>query len=250
MCGRYRLRSDKQRIAEAFAVHADLEHLYLQPEDDIAPGSIRPVVSLDREGERRIELMRWGFALPDRLLFNARSEGIESAKFWKEPFGKRRCIVPADAFFEWQKAQTDKQSESSRQPETAERSEPGDPTGLSGRSALDGRSKTGKKLKFEFTVRGRRPFGMAGLWSPWKNPKTDAWEPTFAILTGEANAVMQPVHDRQPTILEPRDYEEYLSGSDRPPTHLLRLLSEEGLRSQRTELDPTPAEQASLFDRG
>lgn len=224
MCGRYRLRSDKQRIAEAFAVHADLEHLYLQPDDDIAPGSIQPVVSLDRNGERHIELMRWGFKLPDRLLFNARSEGIESAKFWKEPFGKRRCIVPADAFFEWQKMQVDRQSEMFAQAKSGEQSRLGKPL------------KTGKRPKFEFTVSAQRPFGMAGVWSPWKNPKTDAWERTFAILTGEANAVMRPIHDRQPTILEPGDYEEYLTPSGRPPTHLLRILPEEELKLQHSDL--------------
>lgn len=236
MCGRYRLRSDKQRIAEAFAVHADLEHLYLQPDDDIAPGSIQPVVSLDRDGERHIELMRWGFKLPDRLLFNARSEGIESAKFWKEPFSKRRCIIPADAFFEWQKNRADRQSEMHGQTNSGEQSPLGKPL------------KTGKKPKFEFTVPGRRPFAMAGLWSPWKNPKTDAWEPTFAILTGEANAVMRPIHDRQPTILEPRDYEEYLSATNRPPTHLLRILPEEEMTFQPTDLDTRPDEQPALFD--
>jgi len=94
MCGRYRRRSDKQRIADAFAVSAGLEELDLTPEDDIAPGSIQPVVAINQDGERQIELMRWGFKLPDRLLFNARSEGIESSKFWKDSFEERRCIVP------------------------------------------------------------------------------------------------------------------------------------------------------------
>jgi putative SOS response-associated peptidase YedK len=104
MCGRYRRKSDKQRIAEAFQASVGLEELYLEPEDDIAPGSMQPVVYLNQGGERQIEMMRWGFKLPDRLLFNARSEGIETAKFWEEPFRKRRCIVPADAIFEWQEA--------------------------------------------------------------------------------------------------------------------------------------------------
>ncbi len=101
MCGRYQRRSDKQRIAEAFQIGAGLEELYLDPEDDIAPGSIQPVVRINKDGERQIELMRWGFKLPDRLFFNARSEGIESAKFWKDSFSKRRCIIPADSFYEW-----------------------------------------------------------------------------------------------------------------------------------------------------
>jgi putative SOS response-associated peptidase YedK len=97
MCGRYRRKSDKQRIADVFAVTAGLEELDLASEDDIAPGSIQPVVAINQDGERQIELMRWGFKLPDRLLFNARAEGIESSKFWKDSFKERRCIVPADA---------------------------------------------------------------------------------------------------------------------------------------------------------
>jgi putative SOS response-associated peptidase YedK len=64
--------------------------------------------------------------------------------------------------------------------------------------------ESGKKPKFEFTVAGRRPFGIAGLWSPWRNPKTGEWENTFAIVTGEANPMMLPIHNRQPTILAAR----------------------------------------------
>ena len=74
MCGRYKRRSDKQRIAEAFHVSIGLDELNLHPEEDIAPGSVQPVI-FENDGERQIEMMRWGFKLPDRLLFNARSEG-------------------------------------------------------------------------------------------------------------------------------------------------------------------------------
>ncbi len=212
MCGRYKRRSDKQRIAEMFQVRVGLEELYLDPEDDIGPGSVQPVVLTNDEGERQIEIMRWGFKLPDRLLFNARSEGIDAAKFWGERFRTGRCIVPADAFFEWVKA------------------------------------AKGPKPKYEFAVRDREPFGMAGLWSSWKNPKTDKWEDTFAVLTGDANGVMQPVHNRQPIILEPREYAEYLAPSDRPPTHLLRVLPDEELKSQLISNDNITQQQASLFD--
>lgn len=213
MCGRYRRRSDKQRIAEAFEVGVGLEELYLEPDDDIAPGSTQPVVFASQSGERGIELMRWGFKTPDRLLFNARSEDITAANFWKDSLSKRRCIVPADSFYEWEKV------------------------------------KNGKKPKFEFSIPDREPFGMAGVWSSWKNPKTGQREPTFAILTGEANSVMRPVHDRQPTILEPRDYEEWLSESERPPIHLLRLLPDEEMKSKLIESKSEIAEeQANLFD--
>jgi putative SOS response-associated peptidase YedK len=84
--------------------------------------------------------MRWGFKLPDRLLFNARSEGIETSKFWKDAFLKGRVTVPADAIFEWKEM-----------------------------------PKGQKKPRYEFTLTGHEPFGMAGLWKLWKNPKTDQW---------------------------------------------------------------------------
>ena len=61
MCGRYRRRSDKQRIAELFAASAGLEEIYFGPEDDDAPGSMQPVIRINSRGERKISLMRWGF---------------------------------------------------------------------------------------------------------------------------------------------------------------------------------------------
>jgi len=214
MCGRYRRRSDKQRIVEAFELGMDLEDLYLEPEDDIAPGSMQPVVFANDAGERTLELMRWGFKTPDRLLFNARSEDIATRNFWKASFSKRRCIVPADSFYEWPK------------------------------------EKGRQKQKYEFTIPGREPFGMAGVWSDWKNPKTGEQEPTFAILTEEANGVMRPIHDRQPAILEPRDYQEWLSETERPPVHLIRLLPEEAMQASLAgSASEIVEQQGNLFDK-
>jgi hypothetical protein len=80
------------------------------------------------------------------------------------------------------------------------------PMHCSGRQFLEWqKTQQGKKPKFEFTVRGDKSFGMAGLWTPWKNPRTNQWKDTFAIVTVEANETMMPVHDRQPAILAPRD---------------------------------------------
>jgi putative SOS response-associated peptidase YedK len=212
MCGRYRRRSDKQRIAEAFETGMGLEDLYLEPDDDIAPGSMQPVVYRHSSGERALALMRWGFKTPDRLLFNTRSETVTTANFWKDSFLKRRCLVPADGFYEWTK------------------------------------EKGREKVKLAFTVPEREPFGLAGVWSSWKNPKTGEREPTFSILTGEANGVMRAIHDRQPIIAEPRDYGEWLAESDRPPLHLLRLLPDEELRSEPAEPEEKAAQQqAEIF---
>jgi putative SOS response-associated peptidase YedK len=213
MCGRYR-KGNKQKIAEAFGITTGLDELDLGPDEDAAPGSIQPVVSISPDGERQLELMRWGFKLPDRLLFNARSEGIETSKFWKDAFLKGRIIVPADAIFEWMEM-----------------------------------PKGHKKPKYGFTVMGQETFGMAGVWKLWKNPKTDEWERTFAVLTGEPNELMQPIHDRMTTFLKPRDYAEYLEPSERPPLHLLRILPAEEMNSSLLEKANVTNAQVSLFDR-
>ena len=216
VCGRYRRRSDKQRIAEAFQIGAGLDDLYLGPDDDVAPGSIQPVVLVNQNGEREIAPMRWGFKLPQRFLFNARSEEITRAPFWKDAFQQRRCIVPADAFFEWRDAA----------------------------DIAPGR----KKIKYEIAVPGREPFGMAGVWKLWKNPKTDQWERTFAVLTGEPNELVQPIHNRMTTILEPRDYAEYLAAAERPPVHLLRIVPAEKMRATPLDEIESPSAQLGLFD--
>jgi len=211
MCGRYRRRSDKQRIVEAFEVGMGLEEIYFDPEDDIAPGSIQPVILTNDAGERAIAPMRWGFKLPDRHLFTARSETIDHARFWKESFQLRRCIIPADAIFEWAEV------------------------------------PRGKKPKYEITIPGREPFGIAGVWNLWKNPKNNDMEPTFAVLTGEPNELIKPIHHRMTTIVEPRDYSEYLSSTDRPPLHLLRILPPEAMEVTRVDSPEPEHKQLDLF---
>ena len=215
MCGRYRRKSDKQRIAEVFeragwSRGADLPY---EDGDDLRPQSLQPVILTNDAGERQIELMRWAFKLPDRLLFNARSEGIEQSTFWKESFLTGRCIVPGDAVYEWQEVEKGK-----------------------------------KKPKYEFVIPGQEPFGMAAVWKPWKNPKTDKWEPTFAILTGEPNELMAPIHDRMTTFVEPRDYDEYLAPSERPPIHLLRILPSEKMKATLVGETAITNQQVGLFD--
>jgi putative SOS response-associated peptidase YedK len=207
MCGRYGRRGDKQRIAEAFHVKASLEEVDFDEDFDAAPGSIQPVVRMSDKGERKLSLMRWGFKLPDRLLFNVRSEGITTAKFWKEKFAENRCIVPASSYFEWQDCDTK------------------------------------PKPKYEIVVPGREYFGIAGVWAPWKNPKTDQWEKTFSTFTSEPNALLEKIHIRQPVILEPNEFEEWLAPSERPPVHLLRVLPEEEMKMTLVNPPALPVEK-------
>lgn len=213
MCGRFKRGSDKQRVAEVFHVTAGLDETVFDEGDDLRPQSMQPVIYTNDDGERRVELMRWAFKLPGRLLFNARSEGIEHAKFWKDAFLSGRCILPGDAIYEWQEVEKGK-----------------------------------KKPKYEFIILGQHPFGMAAIWKLWKNPKTQHWEKTFAVLTGEPNELMAPIHDRMTTFLEPRDYDEYLAPAERPPVHLLRILPASRMKARLVDATPISNQQVSLFD--
>jgi putative SOS response-associated peptidase YedK len=215
MCGRYKRKGDKQKVAEAFRVRSGLEETDFNEEEDCAPGTIQPVVCMNDDGERSLTPMHWGFKLPDRFLFNTRSEDVLQANFWKAKFAESRCIIPASSFFEWQDA--------AKSP----------------------------KPKYEITVPAREYFGMAGVWAVWKNPKTSHWEKTFSIFTTEANSAMKPIHDRQPVILEPVDYKEWLTASERPPVHLLRILPDEEMSlSLISNKAMTPNERImkTLFD--
>jgi putative SOS response-associated peptidase YedK len=190
MCGRYEA-GQKQKIAEAFHVSVTLEDHYFGVNVECAPGSIQPVIFM-KDGERQIVETRWGFKFPDRLAFNARSDNLTTSPFWKERM-TQRCIIPASSMLEWKK------------------------------------TASGPKPKYRLSVKGHHVLGMAGLWGPWKNPKMGQWEDTFAIITGEPNSKMSEIHDRQAIILEPREYAEWLNESERPPLHLLRILSDEDL---------------------
>jgi len=211
MCGRYEA-GQKQRIAEAFHVRVELDDAYFAAGTECAPGSIQPVVYM-KDGERVAGEMRWGFKFPDRLVFNARSDNLTASAFWKERLGQR-CIVPASSMLEWKK------------------------TGA------------GPKPKYRLSVKGRHVFGMAGLWGPWKNPRTGMWEDTFAIITSDPNAKVGEIHDRQAIILEPREYTEWFDEVERPPLHLLRTIPSEDLVIDVVEapMEKQEPPQRGLFD--
>ena len=110
MCGRYLRRSDKQRIAEHFRISGDMAELH--PSYNVAPTDFEPVVRLEREtGERELTLMRWGMVpywakSPKDLglsTINAKAESLLAKALWKDPLERRRCLVIADGFYEWQR---------------------------------------------------------------------------------------------------------------------------------------------------
>jgi len=198
MCGRYLRRSDKQRIAEAFHLGQLPEHFILPPDYNVAPATFQPIIRLNRDtGQREVVMMRWGLvpyfakSLDEWKGFstiNAKSESLQERALWRRPFEKRRCLVPADGFYEWKK--------------------------------LDPKTKK----PFAYTLSNGQPFAFGGLWDAWKNPETGDWLQTFAIITTEANELTGQVHDRMPLILHPRDYDRWLQRGEAHnlPVDLLR----------------------------
>jgi putative SOS response-associated peptidase YedK len=195
VCGRYARRSDKQRIADHFRVHGPSLPDF-GPSFNVAPQTFQPVIRLNRHtGEREIVLMRWGlvpfWAKEPKIglsTINAKAETVASAPAFREAFRHRRCLVPADIFFEWQK--------------------------------IDAKTKQ----PFAIALKSGDPYAFAGLWERWRDPNSPVPLETFTVLTTDPNELVEPFHNRMPVILEPRDYERWLTPGDpdRPPLDLLR----------------------------
>ncbi len=194
MCGRFARKSTRKVLADWFG--ADLEEMpWFEPTFNAGPQSIQPVVRLSREGgAREFALLRWGL-VPSwskdgnagYAMINARAEEVASKPAYREALKRRRCLVPADAFYEWQRRD----------------------------------AKT--KQPFALGMRGGEPFALAALWERWKPQEGQPLE-TFTILTTDPNEVMEPIHDRMPVIVERQDYQRWIEPGDpeRPPIDLLR----------------------------
>jgi putative SOS response-associated peptidase YedK len=190
MCGRYGRRADKQRIAEA--MQAGYVNVFedFPPKYNIAPADVQPIVRLSRDtGERELAMMRWGlvpyWAKDVKVGFssiNARAETLTTSAVFREPFQRRRCLVPADWFYEWMK--------------------------------LDAKTKQ----PYAIALKDGALFAFAGLWESWKDKATGQRLETFSIVTTDPNELMEPLHNRMPVILAPKDYERWLAPVD--PAHL------------------------------
>jgi len=195
LCGRYYRRSDKQRIAEAFRVGIPPTFDIL-PSYNIAPQTFQPVVRPDSEtGQRELALLRWGlipfWAKDAKIAYstiNAKAETVATSPAFREALRRRRCLVPADGFYEWEK--------------------------------VDRRTKQ----PYAIGLRSGEPLAFAGLWETWKDKATGQPLETYAIITTEPNELTAPIHNRMPVILAPRDYERWMASADpaQLPVDLLR----------------------------
>lgn len=173
MCGRFSITSPAREIAAAFGV---AEPFDLAPRYNVCPGQDVPVVR-SRHGadERVLDLVRWGLVPwfvkepgPAGRMINARAESAATSPAFREALRRRRCLVPADGFYEWR----------------------------------PGATKKDPKQPFHIHRGDGRPLALAGLWERWKAPDGSRLE-SCTILTTTPNELLAPVHDRMPVILAP-----------------------------------------------
>jgi putative SOS response-associated peptidase YedK len=173
MCGRYTIRQPQRLIDKLFPkkVQADLS----RPRYNIAPTQNVPTLFL-LGGQRVLKDLRWGLvpswaddpAIGNRMI-NARAETIRAKPAFRSAFGKRRCLIPADGFYEWQKL------------------------------------KDGKQPMYVRVDEGQ-PFAFAGLYELW-HPGGDNGLMSRTIITTGPNELMKPIHDRMPVILPEECYD-------------------------------------------
>jgi putative SOS response-associated peptidase YedK len=178
MCGRYRLSRRKQIIEEHFdAVSGDEDWT---PRYNVAPTQPVPAIRQNpKEPVRNLSLLRWGL-IPSwskdssgaARMINARSETVSTLPSFRDALKSRRCLIPADGFYEWQR------KEKAKQP-------------------------------YCFELSNGELFAFAGIWDRWKDPGGN-WIKTCAILTTKPNAIASTIHDRMPAILAPDSYDLWL----------------------------------------
>jgi putative SOS response-associated peptidase YedK len=182
MCGRARLASDYSEIRIQLELGDQFAAPNLRPTWNLAPTQTSLVVVHDPAGGRTPLMARWSllpfWSREEKLpwaTFNAKAEGIESKPAFREPFRKRRCLVPVDGFYEWKKL---------------------DPKGKEKQPWAIGRADG-------------RIMTLAGLWDRWSSPAGETIH-SFTVITTTANEVMRGIHDRMPVILEPDAWPRWL----------------------------------------
>jgi putative SOS response-associated peptidase YedK len=190
MCGRFALFAGPEELAKAFGV--TIEDVSLPPRYNVAPTQAVPVVRAS-DGRRQLVPMHWGLIPPwatdpslGTRMTNARAETVTEKPAFRVAFRSRRCLIPASGFYEWQARGR------AKQPHFIRRAD-------------------GGLLAF------------AGLWERWQPAKGDPVE-SCAVLTTTANAVMAPIHERMPVILDPADYATWLGEAPAAPDALGSLL--------------------------
>lgn len=191
MCGRYVVAYDPDTLVSGFSL---VKVVPFPRHWNVAPQAQVPVVHQTKDGERVASLMRWGL-LPHwakdpalgRKLNNARAEGVFDKPSFRQAVRRRRCLLPASGFYEWQ-------------------------AGAAG------------KQPWYISPRDGGLFAMAGLFEAWRPTEDAEWVLTCCIITTEPNRLMAPIHDRMPVMLAAPDWAAWLARDLQDPAALAPLL--------------------------
>lgn len=176
MCGRFSFAFTKKIIEERFEIELGNEYL---PRYNCAPSQKLAVIT--NQEPNKLSFLKWGLipywardvALGNNLI-NAKAETILEKPSFKNSFIHKRCLIPADSFYEW--------------------------------------SRDKKKTPYRFFLKNNEPFTMAGIWDVWNDGAN--LQSTFSIITTESNEIMQKIHHRMPVILEKNIEKDWLLSND------------------------------------
>ncbi len=192
MCGRFVQTQSAETYAEYFSVDA-IRAEPLPPSWNVAPTDTVYAIA-EHNNERQLGTFEWGLIpwwAKDRKIaakhINARVETAADKPAFRDSFRDKRCIVPADGFYEWEK------------------------------------KEKGKLPHFIYRSTGE-PLALAGLWATWKDPETEERHRTCTIITGEPNDVVSPLHNRMPVILPESTWEAWLDPSADDPAAIQAVL--------------------------
>lgn len=181
MCGRFGLTRPEALKLERFGIS---ELPPLVPRYNIPPSSDVLVVRA-RKGTTGAEMIRWGLvpswakdpSIGNRMA-NVRADTALEKSSFRAAMQKRRCLIPADVFYEWQ--------------------------------AVPGQKR---RKPFAVALRNAEVFALGGLWEAWRSKENGEWLITCAVMTTEPNELMEPIHDRMPVIIQPGDYKAWMDSS-------------------------------------
>ena len=182
MCGRYSLTLPPEAVRQWFAFRGQPN---VAPRYNIAPTQEVPIIRAAEAGAEMVIarfglVPSWSKEIGGKPLINARSESVDERPAFRDAFRERRCLVPADGFFEWQVAES------------------------------------GPKIPYRICRKNRGLFAMAGIWEAWTDPASGQRLISFAILTTDANNLLRPIHDRMPVILDDADRARWIAPTSTP----------------------------------
>lgn len=215
MCGRYTRFAATELIYRHFGLKPPRPEpaAELAPSWNVAPQTIQPVIRMNPvSGEREMVLMRWGLVpfhasspVFRYATINARAETLLRRPVFREPFRRRRCLVPINSYYEWQ--------------------------------VLDPKGR--KKQTWAIGLKSGEPFALGAIWDRWESSDGGTFLESYSIITVEPNQLLLPLHDRMPLVIDPSDYDRWLEPGDprHPPVDLLKAYDPELMRIWRVRPD-------------